>query len=110
MNLTFEEFKEFLTQFLAIRREQRVWEDRLPEDLGSLFDNTYVNGLGNQLDLAHSYLFGMYYDDVSWFLYEMPNLNTPDGETNLEIKDRKYRIVDLESYLDYAKKEINFKD
>lgn len=110
MNLTFEEFKDWLARYISLREAQLSWEAKLPEDLMSLYDNTYVNNLGLQLDMTMEYLFGEYYRDICWFLYDcLESKNTRNIENNVSIENRFYSIKDLESYLEYAKKEMKFK-
>lgn len=109
MNLTFEQFKEYLTNFLAIREESLAWEVRIPSDMTDYFDNTYTNNLGKQLDMTMELMFGDYWADVHWFLYEMPYLSN-NGDSNISVEGREYLITDLNSYLEYAKKELEFKD
>lgn len=115
MNITFEQFKEYLTEFVKLKNEKDSWLDKLPEDFISIYDNNYTNGLGLQLDLTMQLLLGDAYEDVCWFIYDCLDIKNvksyPDTEDkpNVIVNNVEYYIHDLESYLNYAEKELTFK-
>ena len=106
MQITFIEFKEIVQFIYNQNNSQNEYLKSIPNDISeAIFDNKYANLQGNTSEFLMKKIFGDFYEDVNWFLYEcngniIRHPNTED-KPNITIHGRKYFIHNLESYFEY---------
>lgn len=102
--MTFDKFKELIAIIYNEKTRRDNYIDRIPREFSDLVvENIYSSSLGYLNDLLIDEIFGEFAEDVDYFLYETSGDKT---KPNIFIEDREYCVHDLESYFEYAKKEL----
>lgn len=85
----------FLTKIIDLENQQNKWINSLPNDISSVFfDNYYVTSVRKQYDETLKLVFGDWFDDLTYFLYEKaPHQITTDKN--------EYVINTVKEYVDY---------
>lgn len=102
--MNFTKFKEIVTLMYNCRKERNAYTDSLPREFSDLIVmNKYSESLHWETDSLYELLLGDLSEDVYYFLYETPSDTTAP---NIFVGDREYTVIDLESYFEYAEKEL----
>ena len=98
-----DQFKDVVTFLHKEEQAREEWVDTIPLEIRDVFfDNTYTNSQGLCNDKLIEACFGELAEDVRYFLSEDAII----GENNIFVEDRSYCVYDLETYFDYAEKEL----
>jgi len=96
---------ELLRRIKELDREGQAFLDTIPLSLyyikEAIFDNDYVGTTERKANACLEYVFGDYYEDVCWFLYEW----SPEGCNTIWVKEKEYRILTEEDYYTYFEQE-----
>lgn len=90
--------------------EGQNWLNSLPSDINMVFfENGYVDSVCNARQELFAALFGIYADDVNWFLYEydpvrLNKIWTYENKGTPEEKETEWVIDSEESYYNYLEK------
>jgi hypothetical protein len=93
-----------VTYLYTENKLRSAYIDTIPKDISdAFFDNLYTNSQGCCIDRLTEAVFGDLAEDVFWFIHECEDNNV---NPNVSVEDRDYYINDLETYFEYAQKEL----
>ena len=97
-----DELLEVLKKLRTLQKEQDAYLATVPRDLQPfLFDNEFVNKSDSMICALTSALFGLYIEDVNWFLYEFDNVK--ESLVHVVDNDVEYTFKTDEDFYEYIK-------
>lgn len=90
-----------LAAIRALHLASEEYIESIPSDLGAcVYDNGYTDCLHNISELLLKAHFGVYYTDVSYFLYEW----RPQHSSPIVVDGVDVDVTTIEKYYDYLRK------
>lgn len=94
-----KQVEQLITKISSLSEKQNKWIEILPPEISSaFFDNPYTGAYSEQVSQLLKFIFGDWYEDVSYFLDESSphRITTPKGD---------YVINNVKEYIDYLVNE-----
>lgn len=109
--MNYNDFEEVVTKLYEIKNKKQKYIDKIPYDIRqAVWDNEFHSLTENTIEFLLEKYLGEYHQDFNWFYYELSDTvkaYKENGDSpNTISHGREYWIHDLDSYLEYAKKEL----
>ena len=100
------ELIDVLKKIRKINVDQDKYLDSIPRDLrSSVFDNKFAALEGSKNDVIMQSLFGDFYEDVCWFLYEFDTLKLPLSTPHIVADGKEYFFKTDDDYYKYLENQ-----